>query len=113
MKKTKSFEWNDQADEAFRDLKHMLHRTSPVRTSRQGVAVALHSRDLTGGQHGAGGRATREGQDLGRPTTGLLPERSALRLQAELPALPGDVLRRVPHRQEAEAVLSRIRRHHH
>ena len=29
MKKTKSFEWNDQADEAFRDLKRMLS-TAPV-----------------------------------------------------------------------------------
>ena len=29
MKKTKSFEWNDQADEAFQDLKRMLS-TAPV-----------------------------------------------------------------------------------
>ena len=29
MKKTTSFEWNDQEDEAFRDLKRMLS-TAPV-----------------------------------------------------------------------------------
>ena len=91
MKKTSPFEQNDQADEVFRDLKRMLSTAPVLAAGREGAAVALYCRDLMVGQHGDGGRATREGQGPSHPVSCLLPERGALRLEAELPALPEDV----------------------
>jgi hypothetical protein len=56
MKKSdKKFEWTEEADAAFAQLKSALHTTSVGRTKRKGATTTVHHCYTRGGEHGFSG----------------------------------------------------------
>jgi hypothetical protein len=54
MKKSdKKFEWTEEANTAFSQLKIALHTTSVGRTKRKGAITTIHRRNTSGGENGA------------------------------------------------------------
>jgi hypothetical protein len=88
MKKSEKFQWTNEADQEFKELKRVLS-TPPVLVApnEKRTAAAIHRYYQPGDQHSLGRRTTRERKNSARPATSILPKQFTLTFQATIPSL--------------------------